>query len=76
VKALQPDNALKVRIRKFSKQTLTCTRRYALLQNLRIGLRFVGEWAYLWKMTDEQIKAAEKKAERLVAARAKKGKKS
>jgi len=72
IKALGPDKALKVRLRKFSKPSLLSTQRYALVEGLRIGLRYVGEWAYIWKLTAEQIKAAEVKAERLAGARSKK----
>jgi|SRR5579872_831730 len=75
LETLGEGKALKVRMRKFSKPSLVCTQRYALTKGLRIGLRYIGEWAYLWKMTPDQVKAAEQKAQRLVKAREKKGRK-
>ena len=69
VKALSATNAMKVRLRKFPKTSLLTMQRYGLTEGLRIGVRFVGDWAYLWKLTPEQIKAAEDKAARLVSAR-------
>lgn len=75
VEALGDGKAMKLRLRKFSKPTLLTTQRYALVKGLRVGLRYVGEWAYMWKMTPEQIKQVEVKAERLRTARAKRGRK-
>lgn len=74
VKSLSEGNALKVRIRKFSKPTLYVTQRYAQSEGLQVGLRFPrgSEWAYFWKMTPEQIAARAEKAERISVARSKK----
>lgn len=72
IKKFGDGKALKVKQKKFSKPCLMTTQRYALTQGLRIGVRFIGEWAYIWKLTPEQVKAAEQKAERLVKAREKK----
>lgn len=72
LKVLGEGKALKVRLRKFGKPSLLTTQRYALLDGLRIGVRFTSEWAFLWRMTAEQVKAAEVKAERLKKAREKK----
>lgn len=74
LKKLGDNKGLKVPLKKFSKPTLTTTQRYALAAGLRIGVRFIGVHAYVWKMTLDQVKAAEQKAERLAAARAKKRK--
>jgi len=75
VLALQPTNAMKVRLRKFSKPNLFCTQRYALAKGVRIGVRITGEWAYLWKLSAAEISAADQKADRMRKAREKKGKK-
>jgi hypothetical protein len=73
VKALTLDHALKISLSKISKPTVTCTQRYALLEKLRIGIRFSGDVAFLWKLTEEQLKAVEKKAARMAEIRSKRG---
>lgn len=73
-KTLPDGKALKVRLRRYPKPCLMTTQRYALTEGLRIGIRWTEEWAYLWRMTAEQVQQAEAKAERLKTARAKKKK--
>lgn len=65
LKTLGEGKALKVKLIKFSKPTIMTTQRYALRTGLRIGIRFIGSYGYLWRMTPEQVKAAEEKGARL-----------
>jgi hypothetical protein len=65
LKPLPDGKALKVPLKKFPKQNLLCTERYARSQELRIRVRVVGDHGYLWKMTADEIKAADAKGERM-----------
>jgi hypothetical protein len=76
VKACQDGHALKVNLKKIGRNNLTTAKRYARQAKILIGLRFIGETGYLWKMTPEQIKRAQERGERVKTARAKKSAKS
>ncbi len=70
-KALDAGHALKIKVGKFAKGTLLTAQRYARDEGLRIGLRVTAEFAWIWKMTAEEIKASEEKGQRLMNARGK-----
>jgi hypothetical protein len=65
LKSLPEGKALKVPLKKVPKQNLLCTERYARSQELRIRVRIVGDHGYLWKMSADEIKAADAKGERM-----------
>jgi hypothetical protein len=67
--------ALKVKTKVFGKITLNTAVRYSLSGGARIGLRIVGEVAYLWKLRPEELKKIEEKSKRMINARSKRWKK-
>lgn len=74
MKTAAEGKALKISLKQFKNGDLLCAQRYARAAGVRLGVRFAGEeWAYLWKMTDAEIKTSLEKGERLRKSR--KGKK-
>lgn len=76
LKALGASRALKVPLIKFPKPSLYATERYARLEGLRIRVRIVGDFGYLWKMSEAEIKAADEKGARMRSGIARKKKKA
>jgi hypothetical protein len=76
VETLGEGKALKVKLVKFSKPTLITTQRYALVKGTRIGVRFIGAYAYVWKLTEQEIKSAEARGARLSEVRSRKKRKA
>jgi len=68
IKALDSGHALKLKLAKFTKATLLCAVRYAEAEGVKTGIRITEESGFLWKLTDEEIKAREEKSARMRAA--------
>lgn len=64
--------AIKLNMKIFKKIALVTAQRYALAKGMRIGVRIVGDSGYLWRLSPDEVKAVEVKAQRLIAARSKK----
>lgn len=75
IRALQGGSALRVENKYYPQHVLVTVKRYALADDLRIGVRINGEHSYLWRMSDEEIKAVQQKAAKLQTARAARKKK-
>lgn len=76
VQALQSGSALRVEVKHYSIITMNTAKRYALDAGLRIGVRVCGELGYVWRLSEDEIKAVEQKAARLAGGRKRKNGKS
>lgn len=72
VKSSALGTAVKVKMGAFKKITLLTAQRYALAGGERIGVRIVGSYGYLWKLSPKELESVNVKAKRLSDARMKK----
>lgn len=71
IKQLTEGKAAKIKLAKIPKPTILTAQRYALEGGIRIGVRFAGDFGFMWKYSDEEIKLADAKGQRLKAGREK-----
>lgn len=70
VRSLPAGKGMRVMVKVFSKPTLNTVLRYGQDGGARVGLRLVGDVAYLWKMTEAELLKVQEKSDRLAKARA------